>query len=181
MMKRENLVLDTMCFRIFVLKLRKWRVQGSVGPRPMFERELPLISLAEAPTRFENLRTVLQALEVEVEDVQSKFNNNMVPVGAEDTFFSEADLLEIADVYGYDSPLETLVNMDCPQLVPIDKLDQVVRRFKFTKVFTACPFETVFPNSSGWHCTVKGVEYFTDTHLPEDERFIPTGFAIIGH
>lgn len=181
MMKRENLVLDTMCFRIFILKLRKWLVQGSVGPRPVFERELPLITLAEAPTRFENLRAVLQALEVEVEDVQSKFNNNMVPVGAEDTFFSEAVSMEITDVYGFDSPLDTLVNLDAPHLVPVDKLDQVVRLFKFTKVFSTVQFETVFPNSSGWFCTVKGVEHFTDSHLPEDERFIPTGFAIIGN
>lgn len=181
MMKRENLVLDTMCFRIFILKLRKWKLQSGIGDRPVFERELPLVSLAEAPSRFENLRQILLATEVEVEDLQAKFNNNMAPVGLQETFFTEAGLLDISDLYGCDSPEETLIGMIDPQLVPVDRLDQVVRKYQIRKVFSHCGFSTVFPNPSGWYETTKGVEYFTDAKLPEHERFIPAGFAIVGH
>lgn len=180
-MKRENLVLDTLCFRLFILDLRKWTLTGSVGPRPVFERDLPLVSLMEAPTKLENLRMRLNSAEVEVENLQAKFNSNMVPTGSKESFFVEAGLLDIADLHGFDSPLETLINMDSPQLVPEDRLSQIVNCFRPTKVFVREFFNVVDPNPSGWYATVKRVEYFTDTHLPEDERFIPIGYAIVGH
>lgn len=182
MMKRENLVLDTVCFRIFIARLHKWNLLGRIEPRPVFERAMPVQSLAEAPARFDSLRQILEAAEVEVEDLRTKFNNNLVPVDAEESFFANAELIEISDMYGFDHPLEVLLDLDCPQLVPEDKLEQVVRRFDVARVFAKQPsFEQVFTNSSGWYCTVKKVEYYTDQHLPEEERFIPQGFAIVGH
>lgn len=181
MMKRENLILDSLCFRIFILNLRKWALQGEVGPQPVFERDFPMLSLAEAPTKFEDLRMVLLSTEIEVENLQVKYNNNMVPVGARESFFPEAELLGIGDIYGHDSPMETLFSFDIPQLVPMDRLYQVLRKYQVSNVFvTTCETDPA-PNSSGWFATVNDVEYYTETHLPESERFIPAGYAIVGH
>lgn len=180
MMKRENLVLDTLCFRIFILKLRKWVLQGSVGERPVYERDFPILSIAEASTKLENLRVVLNALEIEVENLQTKFNNNMVPVGAEDAFIREAELLDVADLYGFASPLETLLALQLPQLVPEDRLTQVIHGFGPSRVFVKATEHDPVPNSSGWFMLVNGVEFYTDSHLPEDKQFIPAGYAIVG-
>lgn len=179
-MKRENLILDTLCFRLFILDLRKWTLTGSTGPRPAFERDLPLVSLMEAPTKLEQLRLRLHNAEIEVENLQAKFNSNMVPIDSEQSFFTEAALLGVVDLHGYSSPLETLIDMESPQLVPEERLSQIVNCFRPTKVFVR-EFFASEPNPSGWYATVKRVEYYTDVHLPEEERFIPTGYAIVGH